>query len=168
MCSFPLKHSTFLFMLERNLRRKNILNRKTWRLRDQNVETKTNHFVGLELKSRTLVAQERGGGEQGRKAEVWSEDKKSVTRGQVMCGPEPTRIWAVLWHCQLLFGEKPAPLLDIVQTPLLQQNHSITVLMTRGSRLSPFESLRFKWSLFRNFTQRTQVGARDWFLRNII
>ena len=65
-------------------------------------------------------------------------------KGQVMCGPEPTRIWAVLWHCQLLFGEKPAPLLDIVQTPLLQQNHSITVLMTRGSRLSLFESLWFK------------------------
>lgn len=69
MCSFPLKHGIFLLMLERNLKRKN-LNGKTERPEKSEYEGKANNPMGLELRGRRSVVQQRGGIEEGRESEM--------------------------------------------------------------------------------------------------
>lgn len=70
MCSFPLKHSIFLLMLERNLRREKNLNGKTERPEKSEYEGKANNLMGLELRGRRSVVQQRGGTEEGREAKM--------------------------------------------------------------------------------------------------
>lgn len=70
MCSFPLKYSIFTLMLERNLRRESSLNQKTAGWEKSECEGKANNLMGLELRGRRSVMQQRGGTEEGRGAEM--------------------------------------------------------------------------------------------------